>query len=520
MDILYNLSMKSRPTFGQKIGMASAAIAAFTTLLALKYPDRGLFQEKRPGIYYIPGLPIIGHLYEAISKFDIGHEIIYNLFLNSGKKSIVLLSLGLPFEIITIDPAIVEHILRTNFDNYIKGPQFNQSVKHLLGHGILNADGEQWKWQRKAASHIFNIQNLRNHCTEVFVSEIEIMCTNILDKAVSSHQPIDFSEIMNRYTLDSFVLIGFGINLESLKTDGIVPFAESIDICQEYIITKFINPFIDLTTAISSIFRPWKKNINDHMKIVDKFTENVIQHRREQIAMGEEHHDLLSHFMTAVNEKGETLNNKELRDIIINFVIAGRDTTAQAISWEFYNLALYPDIEKKLLDEVNSKNFDKDMHNAPVLYEAVKNLTYAHAVFYETLRLHPSVPSNQKCAVEDDVLPDGTQIHKGDYICWSSYSMGRSTILWGEDATQFKPERWITPDGTLRHESQGLWPVFNAGPRVCLGQTLATFEALVAMIFLIKRYKFTLVPNQNITYRRSLTLAMKNGMKMFVENRK
>lgn len=139
--------------------------------------------------------------------------------------------------------------------------------------------------------------------------------------------------------------------------------------------------------------------------------------------------------------------------------------------------------------------------------------------FYEVLRLHPSVPVNQKYALNDDVWPDGTQIRKGDYVMWSPWAEGRNEQVWGPDAKEFKPERWITAEGHLRRETQGRWPAFHAGPRVCLGQNLATLEALVVIIMLLRRYEFTLVPGQEITYLVSLTHPMKNGMKLFVNKR-
>lgn len=147
--------------------------------------------------------------------------------------------------------------------------------------------------------------------------------------------------------------------------------------------------------------------------------------------------------------------------------------------------------------------------------------THHHYIyrFYEVLRQYPSVPLNQKYALNDDVWPDGTHIRKGDYILWSPWSQGRNEKVWGADAKQFRPERWITPEGDLRRESQGQWPAFHAGPRTCLGQHLATLEALVAIVFLLKRYKFSLLPGQDITYQISLTLPMKDGMKVSVEKR-
>jgi cytochrome P450 len=92
------------------------------------------------------------------------------------------------------------------------------------------------------------------------------------------------------------------------------------------------------------------------------------------------------------------------------------------------------------------------------------------------LRLFPSVPGNQKEAVKDDIWPDGTHIRKGDQISWQSYAQGRMTKIWGPDAKEFKPERWISPEGTLIRESPYKWSVFNAGPRICLGRLNASFR--------------------------------------------
>ncbi|KAL9558727.1 hypothetical protein MBANPS3_000774 [Mucor bainieri] len=354
----------------------------------------------------------------------------------------------------------------------------------------------------------------------VFVKEIDVMFKGVLDKAAVSNQVVDFHDLMFKFTLDSFILLGFGVQLHALDSQEKVPFAASFDECQLNSFQRFINPLWRVTEPIATLLQPWKKSINQHLETVDGFANQVIEGRRQQLADGETHHrDLLSRFMDAHNEHDELLSNKELRDIVLNFVIAGRDTTAQALSWTFYMLLLHPRVESKLLKEVLENITDDVADDPAALYEAIKNMTYAHAVFYEVLRLYPSVPNNQKYALNDDIWPDGTHIRKGDYVMWCPYAQGRCTKVWGPDAREFKPERWITAEGDLRRESQGQWPAFHAGPRVCLGQNLATLEALVAMAFLVKRYKFKLVSGQNITYQVSLTLPMKEGMKVYVEHR-
>ncbi|KAI8146652.1 cytochrome P450 [Fennellomyces sp. T-0311] len=490
--------------------VGGAALAG-VTLLAAYYHDRAIFDENREGIKTQPGWPLVGNLPIILQYKDQIHDFLLEGFTALGDLTLTLSILGIPRHIATLDPRNVEHVL--------KGPEFHGAMNSLFGDGIFNANGEEWKYQRKTASHIFNIKNFRDQFTDVFVQEIEFMSENIWNKAAANNKAVDFHEIMFKFTLDSFILLGFGVHLNALGTEGKVPFAAAFDEAQKNTFYRFVNPIWNVTERIQRLVMPWKASMKDHLAVVDSFAREVTDQRREEMARGEEKKDLLSRFMNARNANGEPLNNEELRDIVLNFVIAGRDTTAQALSWTFYLLLTHPRVEQKLLREINEHITEEVMHDSPALYEVIKGMKYAHAVLYEVLRLYPSVPLNQKYALDDDVWPDGTHIRKGDYILWCPYAQGRLEKVWGVDAKQFVPERWITPEGELRRESQGMWPAFHAGPRVCLGQHLATLEALVAITFLLKRYKFTLVPGQDITYQVSLTLPMKNGMKVTVEKR-
>lgn len=252
--------------------------------------------------------------------------------------------------------------------------------------------------------------------------------------------------------------LGFGVHLHAQASTEKVPFAESFDEAQKTTFSRFINPIWPITERLQSIVMPWKSSMKHHLHVVDSFARQVTEKRRVEIANGEVHGDLLSRFMDARNAQGELLNNDELRDIVLNFVIAGRDTTAQALSWTFYMLLCHPRVEEKLLDEINKYITDETLHDSPELYNVIKNMTYAHAVFYEVLRLYPSVPLNQKYALNDDIWPDGTKVRKGDYILWCPYAQGRCEKVWGTDAKEFNPERWINEAGELTRESAGQWP--------------------------------------------------------------
>ncbi len=221
-----------------------------------------------------------------------------------------------------------------------------------------------------------------------------------------------------------------------------------------------------------------------------------------QAASGKGDKDLLALFME------QNLGRDELLPVVLNFLIAGRDTTAQALGWLFYEFSKSPECVEKAREEIHEK-LGAGSSFRSMAYDDLSSLVYVQACFLEALRLHPSVPKNQKVAAKDDVIRPYAQsssdadtapnaipseklpdliIKKGETVTWQDRTMARMPELWGEDCEQFKPERLIETrdDGSIgiKTYSQYLYHAFNAGPRLCLGQTLATYEgcAVVAEI--------------------------------------
>ncbi|CAO3586330.1 unnamed protein product [Absidia cylindrospora] len=499
--------------------MVTAGAALLLSALAVKYPNRPIFTEDREDIPSNCAYPLVGITPSLLKNKDVLHQFLFDIFEKHNIMTVTGIGLGMPRSIMTIDPRNVDHILKDNFENYVKGAMLNDAAGDLLGHGIFNANGEVWKYQRKTASSIFNTKTISDEFTMVFLKQIRYMNQHIFDAAADNGQPLDFQDTMFRFTLDYFMEIGFGVELKALSSSNKIPFMRSFDICQANVFQRFANPAFQWTESLSAWFMPWKTTITQHLAIINDFAYGVIEDRQQGLMHGEERNDLLSRFMSTTNEDGQKLSNKELRDVVLNFVIAGRDTTAQTISWMVYLLLTNPLVESKLMAEIKAHITDELYGNPVAMYETIHKMKYAHAIFNETLRLYPGVPGNQKYALNDDIWPDGTVIKKNDYVLWSAYGQGRSAKIWGSDAKDFKPERWFNAEGDLRRESPGKWPAFNAGPRTCLGQNLATLEALIAVVSLLRKYELTLVPNQEITYRVSLTLPMKNGMYVCVKAR-
>ena len=191
----------------------------------------------------------------------------------------------------------------------------------------------------------------------------------------------------------------------------------------------------------------------------------------------------------------------------------------------------YPDAREKVLSELRS-NFTEAKDELPLSFDTVQSshLPYVAAVFNESLRLYPPVPVELKESTAETTFPDGTWLPKGSVVMWAIWAMGRSKITWGDDADKFHPERWLVAGDeggplTLRSMSAFAFPVFNGGPRACLGKKLAELLATYVIARLIWKYDFTEEYDSGsrrgevLKERRSqnsLTLPMEGGLPCYV----
>jgi fatty acid omega-hydroxylase len=242
------------------------------------------------------------------------------------------------------------------------------------------------------------------------------------------------------------------------------------------------------------------------MTYIREFGKQIIRDRRVYNANGKPPNDLIQLFF----DSKEDFSDDELADQVINFIIAGRDTTSQTLSWALYCLDKNPHVVKKLIEESNGIMGDSKIPT----YDQVRALKYANCVFMETLRLYPPVSRNAKVATQDDVLPNGVEIRKGNMIIFSPYSLGRSKNVW-EDPYEFKPERFMDS----KEPSAFKFLAFNAGPRTCLGKTMAELQGVFVLISLLRSYEFKVIDPTSVVSPRSLSLPMKNGLMCKISKR-
>ena len=415
-----------------------------------------------------------------------------------------------PLFIVTIDPANVEHILKVNFENYVKGEYFTERVSDVLGTGIFAVDGDKWYSQRKITSTLFNVRNFETNMTDVFQTHGREL-VSILDASLGT--PIDAQNIFHRFTLDSIGDIAFGRNIGSLK-DEHNAFAAAWDRTNEHIVFRFFSPIRALMP-----YSAGGKKIKVDIPFIKEFASEIVRDRRAAIRDGSaaDKADLLTLMLNRRDENGNEFTDDFLTDMVLNIILAGRDTTAQSLTWTIMLLAQHPEVCARLRAEVDDVVGD-DIPS----FRDVQAMDYMYAVISESVRLYPSVPRDPKIARKQDTLPDGTVVPAGAAVVYFPYGMGRCTDIWGPDARSFKPERFLREeDGGIKRVKPSAYKfsAFQAGPRTCLGQNMAYLEESMVLAMVLQRYTFELVPGQKFKIRLNLTSPMDNGLNVVFKHR-
>lgn len=480
--------------------------------------------------------PVVGVLLEAVANWNRIHDWMTE-YLYKARTIRAYGGFGF-YALVSVDPANMEHIMKTNFANYPKGSRIIGINNDFLGQGIFNADGDLWIHQRKVAAIEFAAIRLRTFSTQVFAEYATRLAHRVLDKS-KFNKPFDLQEFVTRMTLDTTVRIAFGVDLGSLAPDlPVTTVSKNYEMASVCSFLRFSHPFWKLEKFFQlGQERKFKKAV----AALDAFSYELIQRRKKEIPEGqlveqvnEEKDDLLSRFVKMSKQGDSRFGDRALRDIMINYILAGKDSTSAAICWTIYMLATHPDVCDKVRQELAEL---QNLHSSPgkqdhqseeeaiqafaelLNFDNVGSLTYLHAALTETMRLYPPLPLNAKQAVGDDVLPDGSIVKKGDLVIFQAYGMGRMPYVWGPDASEFKPERWIK-NGTFQPESNFKYIAFQGGPRLCLGKDSSYLQMKITLALLTQFFDFQLVPGHRYTYKAMLSLIFVDGLAVTISKRK
>ncbi|XP_022753767.1 cytochrome P450 94C1-like [Durio zibethinus] len=441
-------------------------------------------------------------------EFDNLSDWYTHLLKNSSTGTIHIHVLG---NIITANPENVEHILKTRFENYPKGKPFSALLGDLLGRGIFNVDGDSWKFQRKMASLELGSISIRAHAFDIVKSEIQSRLIPLLSSVSGKEQVLDLQDVFRRFSFDNICKFSFGLDPGCLNLSlPISEFAEAFDLASKLSAQRAVasSPLIWKVKRLLNLGT--EKQLKEAIKMVDEFAQEMINQRREKGFP--DSNDLLSRFMGTIND------DKYLRDIVISFLLAGRDTVASGLTSFFWLLSQHPEVESAIRDELERvMGTSSDQQFAS--FNQMQQMHYLHAALYESLRLFPPVQFDSKFAQEDDILPDGTFVRKGTRVTYHQYAMGRMDWVWGSDCLEYKPERWLK-NGRYIPENPYKFPVFQAGQRVCLGKEMALVDMKCVVLAIIRRYNIRVAdPNQAPRFAPGLTATVRGGLPILVQKR-
>ncbi|KAE8453474.1 hypothetical protein EG329_010335 [Mollisiaceae sp. DMI_Dod_QoI] len=412
----------------------------------------------------------------------------------------------------TIEPENIKTILATNFKDFGLGRR-QESFGPLLGQGIFTTDGTQWEHSRALVRPNFTKAQVAD--LDTFESHIQ----KLISKIPRDGSTVDLQTLFFQLTLDSATefLFGESVNsLTSLEGSEQEIFGRSFDHAQSRLgnrsrLGKLVHLFRD-------------KEFDQACKIVHRFVDNIILKALERTQPRDAEKSIdgkgdKERYVFLTEMLKSTRDPKQLRDELLNILLAGRDTTASLLSNTFHVLARRPDIWNKLIAEVD------ELHGEKPDYETLRSMKYLKYIMNESLRLYPVVPGNARFANRDTVLPIGggsdgqspVYIPKGDIVAYSVFAMHRRTDIYGPDAEEFRPERWAPEEG-LR-PGWGYLP-FNGGPRICVGQQFALTEASYTTVRLLQ--EFSGIEDRDGTEwfeKLSLTMASGEGVKVAMVSR-
>ncbi|EIN05570.1 cytochrome P450 [Punctularia strigosozonata HHB-11173 SS5] len=397
----------------------------------------------------------------------------------------------------TCEPDYVKAMLATDFGSFHKGPNVLHQNNSVLGTGVFNADGDLWKFHRGMTRPFFSKDKISHF--ELFDSHCDDALSQMRER-LRQGCPVDFQDLVHRITMDCATQFLFGKDVCSLSAGLPYPnqpedlshpanaFAHAFLRAQSVIIVR---ARLGKTWPLGEL---WGDASASHMKIiydfVDPLVTEALERKRRGILLDSPNAEKPGEQDVLLHQMAEATNDRViLRDEIMNMMVAGRDTTASTVTFAVYMLAEHPQVLHKLRSEILSR-LGGQRRPEP---DDFRQMKYLRAVINETLRLFPIVPFNSRESIKPTTWPSKSggppiYIPAGTRCLYSVLLMHRRFDLWGPDALDFDPDRFLDQRVERLTRNPMMFLPFNAGPRICLGQQFAYNEASFILVRLLQGF--------------------------------
>lgn len=394
---------------------------------------------------------------------------------------------------VVASPELARQVLVDHYPHYVEKGRSYAVLRILMGNGLVTSSGEFWRGQRKLTQPAFH----RRRLDAIFAMMVR-RSRAAADRLGNVTGPIDVAPAFSRLTLEIISEAMFSTDVESDagKVGGYIHTLNETALRMLRQPWRFLMP--------RSFPTPFTRKEFHARSSMDAIVHGIIERRRKG---GEDHDDLLSMFLSACDEEtGRGMTNEQLRDEVMTMFVAGHETTANAMCWLLHLVSTHPEIEAKLLAEIDAAGDALDTGSLAAF-------PYTRQVVEESLRMYPTIWSVGRRCVKDDEL-GGFHIRAGTTLLIPIFHFHWGEKWWDKPGT-FDPDRFL-PE---RKPSQEIYFPFGAGPRTCIGNQFALQELVIMTVCLLKRLRFHSVEGFPVTPDALITLRPKWGMKLLPEQR-
>jgi cytochrome P450 len=395
-------------------------------------------------------------------------------------------------------PTLIRHVLQGKHRLYGKTKIQTEHLASALGQGLLTSEGAYWLRQRRLIQPGFHRDKLARLAAGM-QAELQ-RCEAELDAVARSGEVVDVLGRMMRLTFRIVSRSLFSTDMGDAELDRVEHAVSSL---QRHLVLTARRPWVRPWLHLSGGYRQADRLIRD----VDTLLLRIIDDR---IASGSREGDLLDMLIDArYEDSGEGMSRKQLRDETVILYAAGHETSANAMTWMLDQVARHPDVEQLLLAEYH------DLSDQPEHLLERMNLAYTRQVVQESLRHYPPAWATDRISLEPDEV-EGLRIPAGQVVLLFLYGAHHHPDYWTEPM-RFDPSRF-GPHGDERGVREAFFP-FGGGPRLCIGNHFALMEMQLALIHLLRRFRFVPVLEKSPVPEPLITLRPLGGMPMRVERR-
>ncbi|OJD29677.1 cytochrome p450 [Diplodia corticola] len=441
--------------------------------------------------------------------------------------------------LIPTDPQAYADILVHSPYDFAKPEKLRTFLRRFIGDGLINTEGEEHKFQRKVITPSFSFRQIKELYPTFWSKSVELtqrIAAELPDcpeyDAKTGEGIVDISHWSTKVTLDIIGLAGLGRAFNSLHNhdDPLVALYDEIlePTTEKRILCLLYLYFPDRLLRLV----PWEANrrLNLNTERLREASLKLMQEKKQKFTPdGEEQNDILSGLL-----RTNMFNEKTLIDQLLTILAAGHESTATTFTWACYLLALHPTEQSRLRAELRAADLPPTLSASPstttttttTLDATLEALPYLNAVCNEVSRLYPAVPIVARTAVRDTQVA-GTHVPAGTMLNLVPWAVNRNPALWGADAGDFVPERWLeqTDDGRLRANNHGgaaggnyAQMTFFHGPRSCVGQRFSMAELRCLVAAFTGRFEWVLgMPEEDVVPGGFVTVKPKGGMRLKVK---